>query len=76
MTQQRGKARKGEDFFTAKPSQPLVCSIFCKSLLQVKTDRAVWTRRVAGVAALDLEAKGLCFTLCSAPTHFCSLASL
>lgn len=25
MTQQRGKAWKGVDFFTAKPSKPLLC---------------------------------------------------
>ena len=35
MTQQRGKARKGADFSTAKPSQPLLCvalsaSHFCR----------------------------------------------
>ena len=76
MTQQRGKARKGGDFFTAKPSQPLTCSTVCKSLRQVKTDGAAWTRRAAGITALDLEAGGLCFTPCGAPTRFRSLLSL
>lgn len=73
MTQRRGKARKGGDFFPAKSSQPLSCaalpaSCFCR-LRQIGLSGQ-------GIAALHLEAGGLCFTLCSAPTRFCSLLSL